>query len=45
MRACHPRDLLTQVRDRQEFLGEPAQVTRTAIDELARNYFVSSGPA
>ncbi len=40
MRACHPRDLLRQVRDRQRFLNEPAVVTQEAIDEVASNYFV-----
>ncbi|MEZ4321028.1 MAG: ATP-binding protein [Myxococcota bacterium] len=42
LRACHPRDLLTQIRDRQVFLGEPLELTDDAIDEVVRNYFVSS---
>jgi len=43
LRACHPRDLLTQVRDRQRFLDEPPVVTIEALDEVIENYFVDRG--
>lgn len=40
MRACHPRDLLRQVRDRQRFLGQPLTCSTEALDEAASIYFV-----
>ncbi|MCB9679642.1 MAG: AAA family ATPase [Alphaproteobacteria bacterium] len=43
MRACHPRDLLTQIRDRSTFLEEPPVVTNAALDEVVHNYFVDLG--
>ena len=39
-RGCHPRDLLSQVLHRQQFLGRPLVVTPAALNEVAQNYFV-----
>jgi hypothetical protein len=39
MRACHPRDLLLQVKNQCLFKEQPLVVTPEAIDEAARLYF------
>ena len=39
MRACHPRDLLLQVRNRCLYLNQPLTVTNESFDEAVQNYF------
>jgi hypothetical protein len=43
MRACHPRDLLMQVKNQCLFKEQPLLVTPEAIDEAARLYFAAFG--
>src|SRR4030095_9755144 len=43
MRACHPRDLLMQVKKQCLLKEQPLGVTPEAIDEAARLYFAASG--
>jgi hypothetical protein len=43
MRACHPRDLLMQVKNQCLFKEQPLVVTPEAIDEAARLYFAAFG--
>ena len=43
MRACHPRDLLMQVKNQCLFREQPLVVTPDAIDEAARLYFAAFG--
>lgn len=38
-RACHPRDLLQQIRNYCDYNGEAAALTPAAIDAAALNYF------
>jgi len=42
LRACHPRDLLMQVRDQCQFFQEPMVVNRQNLDDAARNYFIKT---
>ena len=37
---CHPRDLIDHIIDEAHYLGNPAQITRHAIDTAWENYFV-----
>jgi len=39
MRACHPRDLLLQVRNYCHYRGLPVEVTPSALDVALENYF------
>ena len=39
LRYCHARDLLLQVKNLNEFHELPMEVTETAIDVAAYNYF------
>ena len=38
-RFCHPRDLLHQVRTYCDFLEQPLELTRPAVDAAVKNYF------
>ncbi len=38
-RCCHPRDLLRQVKDYCAFRGQPAVITKDALDIAIRSYF------
>lgn len=39
MRACHPRDLLLQIRNFCTYKGLPKKMTNEAIDIACSNYF------
>ncbi|TLM64492.1 MAG: ATPase [Deltaproteobacteria bacterium] len=38
--ACHPRDLVGHLLDRAHYSGQPAELTREALDRACENYFV-----
>lgn len=38
--ACHPRDLVGQIRDRAAYLRQPPRLTRQALDAAWESYFV-----
>ena len=40
-RFCHPRDILSQIRDMAKWEGQPARLTREYIDRACRNYFIA----
>ena len=40
LRACHPRDLLLQVRDYCAFAGARPEVSRETINQACENYFL-----
>ncbi len=42
LRACHPRDLLLQVRDQCAFFGQELVVSRQNLDDAAHNYFINN---
>ncbi|WP_332671066.1 ATP-binding protein [Aromatoleum sp.] len=39
--ACYPRDLVNQIADLARYLGEPARLTREALDWAWHNYFAT----
>jgi hypothetical protein len=39
MRACHPRDLLLQVRNYCLYRSRPLEVTEQSFDAAVENYF------
>jgi hypothetical protein len=40
MRACHPRDLISQVVDRCRYEDREAVITRELLDAACGSYFV-----
>jgi hypothetical protein len=40
MRACHPRDLISQVVDRCRYEDRSLEITRELLDAACASYFV-----